>query len=122
MDRGKAAIWFLSLFLVKMMGDTLDLTIHWNPWPHTFNYYVNPAYRMLDFIIGYLGYQVLVPLKSKWTPKQCSFLQISSLAFYFLCCVLFDKLWGPAPFILISILLIMAFMLPCGIIQPICEC
>ena len=118
-DRGKAAVWFFGLFLVKMIGDTVGYTLHWNPYPLTFSYYANPAYRLIDFILGYLGYQVLQPLNSNWKFLLSSFLQVSSLILYFLCCIFFDKIWIPASFILLSILLISVFMLPGGIVQPI---
>ncbi|WP_294002134.1 acyltransferase [uncultured Megasphaera sp.] len=118
-DRGKAAVWFLGIFLVKIIGDTIGYTLHWNPWPQTFSYYANPAYRLIDFVLGYLGYQVLRPLNSNWGNLACSFLQVGSLIIYFLCCVLFDKIWLPAHFVFLSVLLITAFMLPDGIAQPI---
>lgn len=117
-DRGKAAVWFLGLFLVKMIGDTVGYTLHWNPWPQTFSYYANPAYRLIDFMLGYLGYQVLQPMNSNWKSLSSSLFQVGSLILYFLCCVFFDKIWLPAPFILLSIFLISAFVLPGGIVQP----
>lgn len=116
-DRGKAAVWFLGLFLVKMIGDTVGYTLHWNPWPLTFSYYSNPAYQLIDFVLGYLGYQVLQPVNSNWKSLSSSLFQVGSLILYFLCCVFFDKIWIPAPFILLSILLISAFMLSDGIVQ-----
>lgn len=58
-------------------------------------------------------------MNSNWKSLSSSLFQIGSLILYFLCCVFFDKIWFPAPFILLSILLISAFVLPGGIVQPI---
>ncbi len=103
--------------VLRLISGQNGYTLHWNPWPLTFSYYSNPAYQLIDFVLGYLGYQVLQPVNSNWKSLSSSLFQVGSLILYFLCCVFFDKIWIPAPFILLSILLISAFMLSDGIVQ-----
>lgn len=86
-----------------------------NPWPGVFSWYCNPAYRLFDFLLGYTGFLVLEKTSLKMPSWMISLIQCIALVFYFAACRLFDQQWVPAPFILLTIVLIFTFTLPAGI-------
>lgn len=116
---GIAVFSFLVLFLVKMAFDTFGYKMGMNPWPGVFGWYCNPAYRLFDFLLGYTGFLVLEKTSLKMHSWMISLIQCIALAFYFAACRLFDQQWVPAPFILLTIVLIFTFTLPDGIFDDI---
>lgn len=112
---GIAVFSFLTIFLVKMAFDTFGCKMGMNPWPGVFGWYCNPAYRLLDFLLGYTGFLVLEKASLRMVSWKISLIQCTVLAFYFAACRLFDHQWVPAPFILLTIVLIFTFTLPDGI-------
>lgn len=106
---------FLTIFLVKMAFDTFGCKMGMNPWPGVFGWYCNPAYRLLDFLLGYTGFLALEMTSLKMPSWMISMIQCIALVFYFAACRLFDQQWVPAPFILLTIVLIFTFTLPNGI-------
>lgn len=109
---------FLLFFLIKVVLDTCfyvnGLSLY-----HGFSAYTNPAYRYLDFLLGYLGCLLLLDLKKKDFSVSTTLLQSIVLVLYISCCYFFDKIWLPAPFILLTILLIYMFSLSGGIFDKI---
>lgn len=69
----------------------------------------------LDFLIGFTGYLALKKIKWPGNHVYISFLQAGMLCIYFVCCYRFDKVWEPAPFILLALLLIQVCTLRGGI-------
>lgn len=118
---GIAVFSFLTIFLVKMAFDTFGYKIGMNPWPGVFGWYCNPAYRLLDFLLGYTGFLALEMTSLKMPSWMISMIQCIALVFYFAACRLFDQQWVPAPFILLTIVLIFTFTLPDGIFDDILE-
>lgn len=114
---GIAVFSFLSIFLVKMAFDTFGYKMGMNPWPGVFGWYCNPAYRLLDFLLGYTGFLVLEKASLRMVSWKISVIQCTVLAFYFAACRLFDQQWVPAPFVLLTIVLIFTFTLPYGILD-----
>ena len=112
-------ISFLILLLLKMAFDTFGYKMGMNPWPGVFGWYCNPAYRLFDFLLGYTGFLVLEKTDLKVSSWKISVIQCVTLVFYFAACHLFDKQWVPAPFILLTLVLIFAFTLPGGIFNAI---
>ena len=109
---------FLVSLLVKIILDTCfyknGLSLY-----HGFSAYTNPLYRYLDFLLGYLGCLLLFDLKKKDFSSSTTLFQTAALALYLACCYFFDKIWTPAPFILLTILLIYMFSLSGGIFDRI---
>lgn len=116
---GIAVFSFLTIFLVKMAFDTFGCKMGMNPWPGVFGWYCNPAYRLLDFLLGYTGFLALEMTSLKMPSWMISMIQCIALVFYFAACRLFDQQWVPAPFILLTIVLIFTFTLPDGIFDDI---
>lgn len=116
---GIALISFLILFMLKMTFDTFGYKMGMNPWPGVFGWYCNPAYRLFDFLLGYTGFLVLSRFNGELSKAKTSLLQCGMFIFYFAACRLFDKQWVPAPFILLTVLLIFTFALPNGIFDKI---
>lgn len=116
---GIAVFSFLTIFLVKMAFDTFGCKMGMNPWPGVFGWYCNPAYRLLDFLLGYIGFLALEMTSLKMPSWMISMIQCIALVFYFAACRLFDQQWVPAPFILLTIVLIFTFTLPDGIFDDI---
>lgn len=116
---GTAVFSFLILFLLKMAFDTFGYKMGMNPWPGVFGWYCNPAYRLFDFLLGYTGFLVLEKTALKVSCWKISVIQCVALVFYFGACHLFDKQWVPAPFILLTLVLIFVFTLPGGIFNAI---
>lgn len=110
---------FLVIFLMKMAFDTFGYKMGMNPWPGVFGWYCNPAYRLFDFLLGYTGFLVLEKADLKVSSWKISVIQCVTLVFYFAACHLFDKQWVPAPFILLTLVLIFVFTLPGGIFNAI---
>lgn len=98
-----------------MAFDTFGYKMGMNPWPGVFGWYCNPAYRLLDFLLGYTGFLVLEKAALRMISWKISVIQCTGLAFYFAACRLFDQQWVPAPFVLLTIVLIFTFTLPYGI-------
>lgn len=113
--RGTALLSFLILFMLTMTFDTMGYKMGMNPWPGVFGWYCNPAYRLFDFLLGYTGFLVLSGFSGELLKKKASLLQVGMLIFYFAACRLFDTQWVPAPFILLTVLLIFTFTLSGGI-------
>lgn len=86
---------------------------------HGFSAYTNPLYRYLDFLLGYLGCLFLFNLQKKDFSSSTTLFQTVTLGLYLVCCYFFDKVWTPAPFILLTILLIYIFSLSGGIFDQI---
>ena len=119
-NRGCTALFsFLILLLLKMAFDTFGYKMGMNPWPGVFSWYCNPIYRLFDFLLGYTGFLVLEKIALKVSFWKISVIQCVTLVFYFTACHLFDKQWGPAPFILLTLVLIFVFTLPGGIFNAI---
>ena len=116
---GIAVFLFLALFLAKMAFDTFGYKMGMNPWPGVFGWYCNPAYRLFDFLLGYTGFLVLEKTNLNVSSWKISVIQCVTLVFYFAACHLFDKQWVPAPFILLTLVLIFVFTLPGGIFNAI---
>lgn len=116
---GIAVFSFLALFLAKMAFDTFGYKMGMNPWPGVFGWYCNPAYRLFDFLLGYTGFLVLEKTNLNVSSWKISVIQCVTLVFYFAACHLFDKQWVPAPFILLTLVLIFVFTLPGGIFNAI---
>lgn len=116
---GTAVFSFLILLLLKMAFDTFGYKMGMNPWPGVFGWYCNPAYRLFDFLLGYTGFLVLEKIALKVSFWKISVIQCVTLVFYFAACHLFDKQWVPAPFILLTLVLIFVFTLPGGIFNAI---
>lgn len=66
-------------------------------------------------MLGYTGFLVLEKASLRMVSWKISVIQCTVLAFYFAACRLFDQQWVPAPFILLTIVLIFTFTLPDGI-------
>lgn len=98
-----------------MAFDTFGYKMGMNPWPGVFGWYCNPAYRLFDFLLGYTGFLVFEKTALKVSFWKISVIQCVALVFYFAACHLFDKQWVPAPFILLTLVLIFVFTLPGGI-------
>lgn len=116
---GIAVFSFLALFLAKMAFDTFGYKMGMNLWPGVFGWYCNPAYRLFDFLLGYTGFLVLEKTNLNVSSWKISVIQCVTLVFYFAACHLFDKQWVPAPFILLTLVLIFVFTLPGGIFNAI---
>ena len=105
--------------MLKAVCDWYRYHTGFNPLPGVFGYYENPAYRILDFLIGYTGFLMV----SKWNWRGNSYwislFQLGTLAAYFISCRVFGKVWEPIPFILLAFILIYACTLQGGILDKI---
>ena len=98
---------FIGLFILKFVLDTWGYRM-----PHrfvVFSLYVNPAYRLMDFYLGYLAFVVSIPLLElrieKW---KVSILQVVLCVLYGVSVYCFPKYWFPAPYILLTSILVIA--------------
>ena len=109
----------MLLVLLKAACDWYRCHTGFNPLPGIFGYYENPAYRIFDFLIGYVGY--LMASKWKWRGNSylTSLFQLGILAAYFISCRVFGKIWEPIPFILLAFVLIYSCTLQGGIFDKI---
>lgn len=108
---------FILIFTFKFMLDTsgyklFDKLVF-------FSSYVNPAYRFLDFLIGYLGYMIFFTSGNKLniSYRKTTIFQLIVLSMYLESCYIFNKVWRPTPFILLTVLLIFACALKDGIMD-----
>jgi len=112
-------IIFFCLLTLKFVLDTFTYKIIHTPF--FFSWYQDPAYRFLDFLLGYAS--CLVLYKTDFTSplypskKIVSALQLISLLVYLYACYLFNKLWLPAPFILLTLLVIYSCTFKTGILN-----
>ena len=116
-NRGGYWVLFLLVFLMKLSCDTLRYGMGLNPWPGVFDWYSNPTYRLLDFLLGYIGFLLFNNYsgKLKVSKLEITLFQWGILLFYFVACRIFDKLWVPAVFLILVVLLVYAFTLSGGI-------
>lgn len=113
-------ILFVFLLAIKFILDTWGYKIVHAP--DFFSWYLNPAYRFLDFLLGYASCLVLYKDKfnsSLYLPPQkiISAIQLITLLIYLFACYFFNRLWLPAPFILLTLLLIYTCTIKNGIIN-----
>lgn len=108
---------FILIFTFKFMLDTSGYKLFGKLV--FFSSYVNPAYRFLDFLIGYLGYVTFFKSGNELniSKRSTTILQLIVLSMYLGSCYIFNKIWQPAPFILLTILLIFACALKGGIMD-----
>lgn len=91
-----------------------------NPFPQTISFYTLPAYRFLDFLIGYLAYSLLGNHEgNKWRTWKISTYQCLVFLGYVISCRGFDSIWVPGEFLIVTILLIHSFTLSGGIFDNI---
>jgi peptidoglycan/LPS O-acetylase OafA/YrhL len=101
----KIGLAFILLICLKYIGDTLFYNMRICIYPG-FHPYTNPAYRYIDFLLGYLGYVILKSTKIKENLWYINIYQIFIIALYLTCCFCFDGKWIPAPYVVMTILLI----------------
>lgn len=112
-ERTFYVVLFCFLLALKMILDTYGYR-----FPHSFrafSLYTNPAYRFQDFLLGYVFYMAIKESLDKITSDKYKAIQICVLGMYIVSCFLFDKKWVPAPFILLTCLLIYVISLPSNI-------
>lgn len=97
--REKIPVIFMILIVCKIILDSLSKYFGVNPIPGVFSFYVNPAYRFINYAIGYFYALVIHVNTVKSTSYFNSIFQFSILAIYLFSCILFDKIWLPAIFI-----------------------
>ena len=114
---GTALCSFFILFILKITFDTFGYKMGMNPWPGVFGWYCNPAYRLIDFLLGYTGFLIFSTITISISTIKISIFQCSMLMFYLAVCRVFDKQWVPAPFILLTVLLIFSFTIHGGIFE-----
>ena len=68
--------------------------------------YVNPAYRFLDFLLGYIFYLIMFKEKTLITDRILVILQLVIFVGYIISCFVFYKVCTPAIYVLFTLLLI----------------
>lgn len=108
-------VFFLMVITAKLFLDTCGYPLHLNPWPNIVSLYTFPAYRFLDFLVGYMAYTVFHEYQdTSMKMKHLSVLPWLVLIIYFVSCRLFNPIWVPAEFLLLTVLLIQAFTVEKG--------
>lgn len=108
---------FLLLFAVKMILDTYCYRI-----PHdfyAFSLYTNPIYRFQDFLLGYVFCLCVYDKTCEIYSSIPKIIQICIVFIYFICCIIFDKLWLPASYILLGLMMIYIISIPKNIFSRI---
>lgn len=76
-------------------------------WIYDFvDLYVNPVYRFLDFLLGYIFYLIMFKEKTVITDRVLAILQLSIFVGYIITCFVFYKVCTPAIYVLFTLLLI----------------
>lgn len=101
--------------MLTMTFDTMGYKMGMNPWPGVFGWYCNPACRLFDFLLGYTGFFSTERIFWRIVEEEGFVASGQHAYFYFAACRLFDTQWVPAPFILLTVLLIFTFTLSGGI-------
>lgn len=97
-----------SLVFVIVMKMALDTWGYKTPHHFWFpvSFYTNPAYRFMDFLLGYLLFINAKSYGECLNKKLGSLFQFVVFWSYIVCCFMFDKLWVPCAYLLITILVI----------------
>lgn len=106
--KNKSAVYcvisFLVLICVKFILDTYGYR-----FPHhfkAFSLYTNPAYRFMDFLLGYIFYTAISRSHSLNNEKSKGFLALIIPLAYIGTCFIFDRIWLPAEYLLLTLLLV----------------
>ena len=76
-------------------------------WIYDFvDLYVNPAYRFLDFLLGYIFYLIMFKEKTEISNRALITLQLVIFVGYIISCFVFYKVCTPAIYVLFTLLLI----------------
>lgn len=117
---GGVGLLFIVILVAKIVVDTCVYKMNMNPFPQTISFYTFPAYRFLDFLIGYLAYLLLGnPDKNKWDTWKISTYQCLVFLGYVISCRVFDSIWVPGEFLILTIVLIHSFALSGGVFDKI---
>lgn len=108
--------YFVFLFVIKLICDTIGYKIL-SYSCMGFVLYVNPFYRFIEFLLGYMSFLLFKSIELK--EINISALQLIFLAFYFCSCVYFDNIWVPSLFVLCEIMLIFLSTLQRGVLDSI---
>lgn len=92
------------LFVFKMVFDTLVYKLKFHI--PMVSFYVNPAYRSIDFLLGYLFYLLINAEGMNISKLRISLIQMIFLILLPFCWIKFDRIWTPTNFILISLIFI----------------
>lgn len=120
LKKGGVGLLFTVILVAKIVVDTCVYKMNMNPFPQTISFYTLPAYRFLDFLIGYLAYLLLGNHEgNKWKTWNISTYQCLVFLGYIISCRVFDSIWVPGEFLILTIVLIHSFTLNGGIFDKV---
>ena len=106
---------FLFIFLLKLFLDTY--CIKYTELYKVFYLYINPIYRVFDFLLGYMFFLLIKDESINLSKKQVSLFQLIILIIYLFSCFKFYRIWLSAIYILLSLMLIYVMIQENGILN-----
>jgi len=116
-DNSLYVLLFCILISLKMILDTYGYKFPHNF--HAFSLYTNPLYRLQDFVLGYVFFMAVKRSLNEPQYNMHKIAQFIIPLMYVVSCFLFDKNWVPAPFILLTCLLVYLLSFPNNIYENI---
>ena len=106
---------FLFIFLLKLFLDTY--CIKYTELYKVFYLYINPIYRVFDFLLGYMFFLLIKDESINLSKKEVSLFQLIILIIYLFSCFKFYRIWLSAIYILLSLMLIYVMIQENGILN-----
>jgi len=95
----------IFVIIIKMALDTWGYRMPHHFW-FPISFYTNPAYRFMDFLLGYLLFMNAKSYGGCMNKSVGSLFQFAILGIYIFCCFTFDKLWVPCAYLIVTLLLV----------------